>query len=213
MGAKRSGAIQRVRAKLASAFLIVDMGPISFYLGLKVERNLENKMLKLSKPAYINKILEKFHFDKANLVNMSINEEALLTSRIDGKSLFNKRGKYKGMTGSLMFSIVKTRPNIVFATSVASCFSKNLSQQYTKAVKTILRYLKRSKNYSITYGGKKTWSLIAILTWTGLAIKKAKSQPLNLYLCSMEAPWVGGQRSKQLLLCYLLRLNILLWLW
>lgn len=53
-----------------------------------------------------------------------------------------------------MFSIVKTRPNITFATSIASCFAKNLGHQHTKAVKTILQYLKGSKKHEITYGGQ-----------------------------------------------------------
>lgn len=87
---------------------------------------------------------------------MPINKEVLFTPKIDGKSSFNKKGKYQGMTGSLMFFIVETRSDIAFAISIASCFSKKPSQQYIKAVKTILHYLKGSKNYNIPYGGKKT---------------------------------------------------------
>lgn len=58
------------------------------------------------------------------------------------------------MTGSLMFSMVKTRPDIAFATSVASRFSKNPSHQHVEAVKTIIRYLKGTRNRGITYGGE-----------------------------------------------------------
>lgn len=36
---KKSGITQRVKAKLSAAFLMIDMSPISFYLGLKVERD------------------------------------------------------------------------------------------------------------------------------------------------------------------------------
>lgn len=39
MKTKRIDHIERVKAKLAAAFEIVDMDPISFYLGLKVERD------------------------------------------------------------------------------------------------------------------------------------------------------------------------------
>ena len=59
------------------------------------------------------------------------------------------------MIGSLMFSMVETRPDIAFATSVASRYSKNPSHQHTEAVKTILRYMKGSRNRGITYGGQK----------------------------------------------------------
>ena len=41
------------------------------------------------------------------------------------------------MTGLLMFSMVETRPDIAYATSVASRFAKNLFHQYTETVKTI----------------------------------------------------------------------------
>ena len=57
------------------------------------------------------------------------------------------------MTGSIMFSMVETRPDIAFATSLVSRFAKNPSHQHTEAVKTILKYLKGSKHRGITYGG------------------------------------------------------------
>lgn len=155
IGPKGSGAIQRVKAELAAAFSMVDMGPISFYSGLKVERNRENRTLKLSQPAYIDKILEKFHRYKANSVNTSMKEEALLTPKTDGEASPSEREKYQGMIGSLMFSMVETRPDIAFATSVASRFSKNPPQQHTEAVQTILRYLKGSRDRGITFGGGK----------------------------------------------------------
>lgn len=40
-GMKESGVINKVKAELIAAFSMVDMGPISFYLGLKVKRDRE----------------------------------------------------------------------------------------------------------------------------------------------------------------------------
>lgn len=56
------------------------------------------------------------------------------------------------MTELLIFSMVETRPDITFATSVISRFAKNVSRQHTKAVKTIMRYLKTTKTVGIIYG-------------------------------------------------------------
>lgn len=50
--------------------------------------------------------------------------------------------------------MVKTRPNIAFATFVASCFAKNLGYQHTEAVKMILQYLKGSNKRKIIYDGQ-----------------------------------------------------------
>lgn len=120
MGIKGSGFIERVKAELAATFAMVDMGPISFYLGLKVQRDREKKTIKLSQPAYIDKVLGKFHLNKANVVNTPMKETQPLTQRIDGEASLSEKENYQGMTGSLMFSMVETRPDIAFATSVAS---------------------------------------------------------------------------------------------
>ena len=153
MAPKGSGIIQRVKAELTAAFSMVDMGPISFYLGLKVERNRQARTIKLSQPAYIDKVLSRFHLDKANAATTPMKESALLLPRTDGKATTAEKERYQGMTGSIMFSIVETRPDIAFATSVAARFAKNPGHQHTEAVKTILRYLKGSRERGITFGG------------------------------------------------------------
>lgn len=114
MGTKGSGFIGIVKAELAAAFLMVDMGPISFYLGLKVIRDREKKMIKLSQPAYIDKVLEKFHLSGANTVNCPMKKSTLLTQRTEreGEASPSEKEKYQGMTGSLMFLMVETRPDI-----------------------------------------------------------------------------------------------------
>ena len=66
MAPKESGMIERVKAELTSAFSMADMGPISFYLGLKVERDREKKIIKLSQPSYIDKVLAKFHLEQSS---------------------------------------------------------------------------------------------------------------------------------------------------
>ncbi len=39
MGVKGLSQIEKVKRELAAVFVMVDMGPISFYLGMKVERD------------------------------------------------------------------------------------------------------------------------------------------------------------------------------
>lgn len=58
------------------------------------------------------------------------------------------------MTGSIMFSKVETRLNMIFATLVASRFAKNPDHLHTEAVKTILQYLKSSRERGIMYDGQ-----------------------------------------------------------
>lgn len=115
---------------------MIDMGPISFYLGLKVSWDHENKTIKFSQPVYIDKILTKFHLDQANISNTSMKESPLLLN--ENKAIATEQNCYQEMTGSIIFSMIETRPDIAFEISVVSRFTKNSFHQYSKVIKTVL---------------------------------------------------------------------------
>lgn len=83
-------------------------------------------------------------------------ENTLLQPRAegDGEATTAEKERYQGMTGSIMFFMLETRPDISFAISVASRFAKNPGHQHTEAVKTFFRYLKGSRDQGITYSGQ-----------------------------------------------------------
>lgn len=110
--------------------------------------------VEIPKGIHRDKFLSKSHLDKAHSVNTPMKETALLEQRTDGEASPSEKERYQGMTGSLTFSMIETRPDIAFAISVASRFAKNPGHQHTEAVKTILQYLKGSRERGITYGGQ-----------------------------------------------------------
>lgn len=127
MGVEKLGHNERIKHKLAAVVKMVDMGSNSFYLGLKVERDHQNTTLKLSQPAYIDKILAKYHLNQTKPYNILMKKAILLLNENPKASQVN-REQYQGITGFLIFMMVKTKPDIVFATSIVNCFTKNLSQ-------------------------------------------------------------------------------------
>lgn len=60
-----SGIMQLVKKELAAAFDMVDMGPLAFYVGLKVTRDRIQKTIKLSQPGYIENMLDRHGLLKA----------------------------------------------------------------------------------------------------------------------------------------------------
>ncbi len=147
------------RGELAAEFEIMDMGPISFHLGLKVRKDWQKTTLKLSQSAYIDKILHKYHLNLAKLFNTLMKEIILLPNE-RSEATQAEREQYQGMTGFLMFSMMETRPHIVFATLVVSHFANNPYRQHKKAVKTIMQYLKATQKLDIKYGGEEKEDLI-----------------------------------------------------
>lgn len=79
-------------------------------------------------------------------------KSVIIQINIKKQAFIAKQERYKGMIGSIIFSIVEIRPDVTFATSVASHFTKNPGHQYIVVVKTIFRYLKGTRDREITYG-------------------------------------------------------------
>lgn len=98
MGPKNTGIIARVKMELTAAVEMVDMGPISFYLSLKVDRDRQKRTIKLSQPAYIQKVLAKYHLEKANPTNTPVKEIAL-GPNLSTEATQAEKERYQGMTG------------------------------------------------------------------------------------------------------------------
>lgn len=71
-----------------------------------------------------------------------------------------KRKCYQGMTDSIIFLMIETRPDIAYAIPVVSYFAKNPSHLHSKVVKIVFRYLKAKRDVGITYKREQGGDLI-----------------------------------------------------
>src|ERR1700721_1723179 len=103
---------------------MIDLGPISFYLGIIVTRNQAKKKITLSQRAYLIKALERFGLQKANTSPVPIKHSIKLVANQETTSKNDVR-RYQSMVGLVMFPIIETRPDIAFAVSTVSRFTHN----------------------------------------------------------------------------------------
>lgn len=143
---KNSNIIAQIKSELAAAFSIIDIGSISFYLKLKVEYDHGKQTIKLLQLAYINKILSRFYLNKANPIATPIKENVIFQTKTKGQASIAKQKRYQEIIDFIIFLIVETRPDIAFTASMASHFAKNLCHQHIKVVRTILKYLKKTRD-------------------------------------------------------------------
>ena len=61
---------------------------------------------------------------------------------------------YASVIGSIMYAMLCTRPDVTFSSSVTSRFQANPSESHWEAVKCILKYLRRTKDLFLVYGGE-----------------------------------------------------------
>lgn len=105
------------------------------------------------------------------------------------EAMQDEKEKYNGMMRSLIFSMIKIRPDIMFFIIIATCLAKNPSHAYTKAIKIIFYYLKRLINCDITYGsdGKN----LSIKGYSDLNLardKKSQNSTLGFIFILSEGP-------------------------
>ena len=62
---------------------------------------------------------------------------------------------YASAIGSIMYAMLCTRPDVCLAISLVGRYQSNLGVDHWTAVKNILKYLKRTKDMFLIYGGDK----------------------------------------------------------
>lgn len=161
-----------------------DMGPITYYLGLKVEcdRARAKRTIKLSQPAYFEKVLDWFNLLQAKTASTPMKESSLLAPNTKD-AIPQTITKFQAIVESIMFAMQDTRPDIAFTTSAISRYAQNLSKQHIEAAKTVLRYLSGIRNKGITW--LRGWKVRHHRLFRRRLGKEQKWQKINL--CEQRA--------------------------
>jgi len=140
---------------------MIDLGLISFYLGIIVTRDQIKKKITLLQRAYLIKALKRFGLQKANTSPVPIKHLIELVANQETTSEDDVR-RYQSIVSSVMFPIIETRPDIAFAVLTVSRFAHNPTSTHMTAVRLILQYLAGSLDRGITYRGNKNLDLTPI---------------------------------------------------
>lgn len=114
--------MKRMKDQLTAGFKMVDGGPITYYLGLKIDRDRSAKTIKISQPAYIEKVLHRFGLLNAKTATTPMKKTSLLAPNT--KQATPKEIKdFQAVVGSIMFAMLETRPDVAFAVSAVSRYA------------------------------------------------------------------------------------------
>ncbi|GJX86537.1 zinc finger, CCHC-type containing protein [Tanacetum coccineum] len=133
---------------LSSRFSMQDMGEADVILGIRIKH--ESNGIAISQSHYIEKELKKFSYFDCTPVSTRINtSEKLMPNNGQGVSQL----EYSRVIGCLMYSMTCTKPDIAFAVGKLSRYTSNLGTQYWQAIQWVLKYLKKTMDYKLTYTG------------------------------------------------------------
>jgi len=146
--AKNLQEIKTVKQMLINQFKMQDLDEAKMFLGLCIEREPMNGIMKLSQQKYINAVLKRFGMEECNPISTPMEPNLQLKkSEIDQ----NLNKPYREMIGCLTYLTITSRPDISAAVSYFSQFQSNPGEEHWKHAKRILRYLKGTIDYGLIY--------------------------------------------------------------
>jgi hypothetical protein len=152
-----------VKEWLAKNFQMKDLGQAERILGIRIYRDRTKRILALSQESYIDKVLERFSMENSKRGFLPMSHGITLSktqSPVEPKDVERmKMIPYASAVGSIMYAMMCTRPDVSYALSMTSRYQANPGENHWIAVKNILKYLRRTKNSFLVYGGEKELSV------------------------------------------------------
>uniref|UniRef100_A0A8R7P2V1 Retrovirus-related Pol polyprotein from transposon TNT 1-94 n=1 Tax=Triticum urartu TaxID=4572 RepID=A0A8R7P2V1_TRIUA len=136
-----------------------DLSEAAYILGIKIYRDRSRRLIGLSQSTYLDKVLKRFKMDQAKkgflpvLQGVKLSKTQCPTNAEDREKM--KDVPYASAIGSIMYAMLCTRPDVCLAISLAGRYQSNPGVDHWTAVKNILKYLKRTKDMFLIYGGDK----------------------------------------------------------
>ncbi|KAJ5283470.1 hypothetical protein N7505_001450 [Penicillium chrysogenum] len=101
--------IKKIKRSLRNRFQMTDLGPCSYYLGMSIRRDRQNRNLYLSQEAYIDKVTSQFGSSNCAPVSTPIETSPLPENSPGYKCPPDQRTTYQRIVGSLMYIMLGTR--------------------------------------------------------------------------------------------------------
>ena len=155
---KRMEHTKRFKAEITKHWEITDHGPIKWFLGFEIKRDRKSRTIAINQRAYIEKIVEKFSLTNAKQVTTPMDPNVQFS--VDQcPSSTNQLAKMKGIPyseaiGSVLWAVVVSRPDAVYAIVVLAQFIQNPGLVHWEALKRLITYLGWTKNLWLTFGGR-----------------------------------------------------------
>jgi hypothetical protein len=139
IAAKGQEAIQRVIEELKTHFKLRDLGETTYLLGVGISRIRKEHSITLSQRQYTLDILERANMSDCNPVTTPLDPHITLSAS-DSPSTDEEKHEmrlvpYINILGAVAYLAIATRPDIAYAVSVLSRFSKNPGKTHWTALK------------------------------------------------------------------------------
>ncbi|KAJ9553525.1 hypothetical protein OSB04_017570 [Centaurea solstitialis] len=193
--------LQSVKSWLSKCFQMKDLGEATYILGIKIYRNRSKRLIGLSQSTYIDKILKRFRMDESKKGYIPMQHGIVLSktqcpvSSQDQDKM--KSVPYASAIGSIMYAMLCTRPDVAYSVSVTSRYQQNPGEPHWVAVKNILKYLRRTKEMFLVFGGSEDEISVTGYSDASFQTDKDDFRSQSGYVFTLNGGAISWKSSKQ----------------
>ncbi len=137
---QRSKQTFEIKEELSQKFEMKDLGELHFFLGMEVERNCDERLLRINQIKYLKEILKRFQMEECKRIGVPLDPKVKLQRNANGNDE-SKGFPYQQAVGSFMYAMLCTQPDLAYLISVLSQHIANPNMEHWMAIKQIFRYL------------------------------------------------------------------------
>ncbi|CAO1618272.1 unnamed protein product [Parajaminaea phylloscopi] len=140
--------LNAILEQLRRAFVVNDLGPISWYLGIRVDYDRQNGIATLDQATYIQSMLTRFAVEANTSVEspMAVQHDNVVVASHDYDSPY-----FASMIGSILYAAQGTRFDVAFAVSFLSRSLQRVTKAAHRVVIRLLRYLALHRDQKLIY--------------------------------------------------------------
>ena len=134
---------------------IKDVGENEYFLGMRVQQDLDLGTIRLTQRPYWEHVVSHFHLEHITPRNTplptSINLNSNMSPKTDSEKKEMRDKPYRLILGLVMWGQLATRLDLSFAVSLLAHFQANPGVEHWNALMHVTGYIKNTLDYGLTY--------------------------------------------------------------
>jgi len=220
-GASKTDAeIKKRKDEMGKEWEIKDVGENDYFLGMRVQQDLNLGTIRLTQRPYWEHVLNRFNLTHTSPRNtplpVGITLDHNMSPKTDSERAQMADKPYRPVLGSVMWGQLATRPDLSFAVSLLSRFQADPGIEHWNALMHVIGYIKNTMDYGLTYSRDADLTPLAyvdadyggcrdtrrsttgyIFTMAGGAVTWSSKRQATVALSTVEAEYVAMSRCAQ----------------
>ena len=148
--------ISEFKSNMKKYVKVMNLGELHWLLGIEIVRNQEARTISMSQCSYIDSITRRFGFEDLKPLSLPMDPNSRLSVMqsplTDAQYVAMQNIPYCEDVSAMMYTMLGTRPDILYAVTTLSKFSSNPGLAHWEAVKRVYQYLAGTRELWLTFG-------------------------------------------------------------